>query len=216
MPKKKLTSETLTEKYIDALLLHPEELHSIYKFCKFINIEEAQFYALFSSFESLEDNIFNGLFEATLVTLYDSEEYKDFNDRNKLLLFYYTFFENLKLNRSAVKAIIGDNLMRPNNQQKLSSLKNSFETYINTFELGFKLLDNDNLKQIENLGIKFASWSHFMILMKYWLEDNSTNFENTDVLIEKSVNTGLDVLESNILTQMLDLGKFLLKDKIKL
>ena len=55
-----------------------------------------------------------------------------------------------------------------------------------------------------------------MLLMKYWLEDNSTNFENTDVLIEKSVNTGLDVLESNILTQMLDLGKFLLKDKIKL
>jgi hypothetical protein len=216
MAKKKLTSETLTEKYIDALLLHPEELTSIYKFCKFINIEEVEFYSFYSSFEGLENNIFISLFEATLATLHDSKEYKDFDDRNKLLLFYYTFFENLKLNRSAVKAIIGDNLMRPNNQQKLSSLKNSFESYINTFALGFNLLDNDNLKQIESAGIKFASWSHFMLLMKYWLEDNSNNFENTDVLIEKSVNTGLDVLESNILTQMFDLGKFLLKDKINL
>ena len=87
---------------------------------------------------------------------------------------------------------------------------------MNTFELGFNLIENDNIKQIENVGIKFASWSHFMLLMKYWLKDNSNNFENTDVLIEKSVNTGLDVLDSNILSQMFDLGKFLLKDKINL
>jgi len=216
MAKRKLTSEILIEKYIDTFLLHPEELSSVYKFCKFINIEEAQFYSFYSSFEALENNIFLGLFEATLATLHDSKEYNDFDDRNKLLLFYYTFFENLKLNRSAVKAIIGNNLVHPNNQKKLSSLKKSFDTYMNTFELGFNLLDNDNIKQIESVGIKFASWSHFMLLMKYWLEDSSNNFENTDVLIEKSVNTGLDVLESNILSQMFDLGKFLLKDKINL
>jgi hypothetical protein len=50
--------------------------------------------------------------------------------------------------------------------------------------------------------------------MKYWMEDNSSSFEKTDVVIEKSVRAIFDVFETTPLESILDFGKFLWKEKM--
>lgn len=215
MAKKKITAEFLIEQYVEALLLHPEQLGSIYKFTKSLSIEEGAFYEYFSSFYDLESTIFVQLFEATITTLHESEGYDQFDSRNKLLLFYYTLFENFKLNRSAVVALIDcgpSEFME--SQKKLKEFRNLFKKFIETLDFKSNIFDLDKINKLENFGITNTAWLHFITLMKFWLEDTSKNFEQTDILIEKSVNTGLDIFESNTLGKILDLGKFILKDKL--
>ena len=52
-----------------------------------------------------------------------------------------------------------------------------------------------------------------LFLMKFWIEDRSEKFEKTDAAIEKSVNTAFDVFDNTPLDSLLDLGKFLWKEK---
>ena len=52
--------------------------------------------------------------------------------------------------------------------------------------------------------------------MKFWIDDTSSSFEKTDIFIEKSVNTSFDVLNIAPLKSLIDFGKFIFKEKIKM
>ena len=45
-------------------------------------------------------------------------------------------------------------------------------------------------------------------------QHEALSFEKTDILIEKSVNTVVDLLDTKPLESLLDLGKFLWKEKM--
>jgi hypothetical protein len=47
------------------------------------------------------------------------------------------------------------------------------------------------------------------------LDDTSKGFEKTDILIEKSVNTVVDLADTKPLESLFDLGKFLWKEKMQ-
>ena len=51
-----------------------------------------------------------------------------------------------------------------------------------------------------------------MATLKFWLDDTSSNFEKTDIFIEKSVDTSFEFLEVKPLKKLVDLGKFLFKE----
>ena len=51
-----------------------------------------------------------------------------------------------------------------------------------------------------------------MLIMKFWMEDTSPAFEKTDVLIEKSVQAGFEMINTKPLESIIDLGKFLWKE----
>ena len=46
------------------------------------------------------------------------------------------------------------------------------------------------------------------------MDDNSPNFEKTDVMIEKTVRVIFDVFETTPLESLVDFGKFLWKEKM--
>ena len=54
-----------------------------------------------------------------------------------------------------------------------------------------------------------------MMIMKFWLDDTSPSFEKTDIFIEKSVHAGFDLIDIKPLKSVLDLGKFLFKEKMQ-
>ena len=60
-----------------------------------------------------------------------------------------------------------------------------------------------------------GAWIQFMFLLKFWIDDNSAEFEKTDVAIEKSVNTIFDVFDNTPLEQVIDFGKFLFKERMQ-
>ncbi len=201
---------------MDFVLEHGEHPKSVFAFAKMYNFEEAKFYDYFGSFESIEKNIFTTFFTNTLKVLEKSEDYQNFDARNKLLSFYYTFFENLTANRSYVKWVLDRYKTNFKGLKVFSDLKRHFSDYIS--QLGIETLDlkQEKLEKIQDRALKESAWIQLVLTMKFWLDDTSPSFEKTDIFIEKSVNTTFDVLNIAPIQSVLDLGKFLFKEKLQM
>ena len=97
----------------------------------------------------------------------------------------------------------------------LSELKKVFLEFIQ--EIGIETIEfkEEKMEKFKNKGLSEGIWAQLLFTIKFWLEDNSAGFEKTDVLIEKSVNTVVDLLDTKPLESLFDLGKFLWKEKFK-
>ncbi len=215
MAKKKSISQTdLTRFYMDYVLLHDHKPKSVYAFAKDNNFDESKFYEFFSSFEGLEQSIFKVFFDNTYNALEKSEDYQNFDPQNKLLSFYFTFFENLTANRSYIVHALKGNKNDMKSLRVLSQVKKSFNNYI--ADLGIKLIDvqQDQLQIIQTRGLTESAWFQLLVTMKFWLDDTSTSFEKTDIFIEKSVRASFDLIDITPLNSIIDFGKFLFKEKM--
>ena len=96
----------------------------------------------------------------------------------------------------------------------LSGLRNHFKSFAKD------LIDLDNssaqskLTQFQPTVFSEAAWVQLLFTIKFWMDDNSPGFEKTDILIEKSINTVFEVFNNTPLEQVLDLGKFLFKERM--
>ena len=214
--KKEINALEIITNYMSYILDHNTKPTSVYSFAKENNFEEAVFYEYFGSFEALEKSIFNTFYENTIAILEKSNDYKTFDARNKLLSFYYTFFENLTANRSYVVATLDSKKLDLKKLDALSSLKTSFTHYIDSLEIETIDLKQKNISQIQQKSIKETAWLQLLITLKFWLDDSSTGFEKTDIFIEKSLNTSFDLIDSTPLKSIIDLSKFLYKEKMNI
>lgn len=199
---------------MDYVLENNANPKSVYAFAKTNNFEEAMFYEHFTSFEAIEKGIFETFFSNSIATLNKSEDYQIFDARNKLLSFYFTFFENLTVNRSYVVYALNKNKHGLKGLKILSGLKKHFSHYIQ--DLGIQMLEIEQaqFEKIQESALKDSAWLQLLITMKFWIDDTSPSFEKTDIFIEKSVNTSFDVLNVAPLKSIIDFGKFLFKEKI--
>ena len=214
--KNTITKNDIITYYMGYVLEHDQNPKSVFAFAKANNFEEAKFYEFFASFEAIEKGIFEAFFTNSIEALNKSEDYKIFDARNKLLSFYYTFFENLTANRSYVVYVLYKYKNDLKGLKVLSGLKHHFTNYIN--DLGIQMLDikQEQLEKIQEKALKESAWLQLLLTMKFWLDDTSTSFEKTDIFIEKSVNTTFDVLDIAPLKSVIDLGKFLFKEKFQM
>lgn len=212
--KKEISTNDIISLYMEYVLENDSEPKSVYSFAKENKFEESEFYAHFPSFKVLEQSIFKAFFDNTLSILEKSGDYENFDARNKLLTFYYTFFENLTANRSYVVYALEKQKDHLKSLTSLSKLKKSFTDYIEG--LGIETLDfrNEQVEKIQNRGIKESAWLQLLITIKFWLDDSSASFEKTDIFIEKSVNTSFDIIDTAPIKSIIDFGKFLFKEKI--
>jgi hypothetical protein len=196
--------------------MHDHKPKSVYAFAKDNNFDESKFYEFFGSFEVLEQSIFKVFFDNTHAALEKSEEYQSFDARNKLLSFYYTFFENLTANRSYVVHALDSHKNSMKSLKLLSHLKKSFTNYIE--QLGIKTIDlnQEQLTKIQNRSLKESAWFQLLVTMKFWLDDTSPSFEKTDIFIEKSVQASFDLIDVTPLKSIVDFGKFLFKEKVQM
>jgi hypothetical protein len=98
----------------------------------------------------------------------------------------------------------------------LKELRTAFTEYISELEIETLDLKEEKLEKLKDKSIKESSWTQFLITLKFWMEDSSAGFEKTDMFIEKSVNTGFDLLDVKPLKSVIDFGKFLFKEKIQM
>ena len=215
-PKKKIKADDIISLYMDYYLEHGEAPKSVYQFAKVNNFEEKDFYQFFGSFEAIDNQLFKTFFDQTLKLLEKSEEYNSFDPRNKLLSFYFTYFEMLTANRSFVLSILDNGDPSMKSLKVLRELRSAFTQYIEDLEIETLDLKEEKLEKLKDKSLKESSWTQFLITLKFWMEDSSAGFEKTDMFIEKSVNTGFDLLDVKPLKSILDLGKFLFKEKMQM
>ncbi|WP_299439650.1 TetR family transcriptional regulator C-terminal domain-containing protein [uncultured Aquimarina sp.] len=211
--KQTIDGQYIITQYMNYVLEHDNFPKSVYKFCKDSKIKEEEFYEFFGSLDSLNKGIWNTFFSTTIDAMNNSAEYLGLSSKDKMLTFFYTFFELLTLNRSYVLLTLKYHEMPLKNVGQLSGLRK----HIREFAKEIIEIDNDNeIFTIANNPISVYSegaWFQLLFLLKFWMEDESSGFEKTDIAIEKSVNTIFDLIDNISLSSILDFGKFLWKEK---
>jgi hypothetical protein len=213
--KKKVAASDILTMYMDYVVEHHSKPDSVTSFTEIHALDEEVFYTHFTSFKDVEKDIYLLLFENALAILKQTPEYVSFTKKDKMLSLYYTFFENLSLNQEFIKI----NLKGFENQLKalatFSRLKRGFTAFVEDLNLETISLNVDTIENIQKRTIKESFWIQFLFTMKFWLDDTSEDFEKTDIFIEKSLNTSFELLNTKSLHNIMDLAKFLYKEKVK-
>ncbi|PQJ23236.1 TetR family transcriptional regulator C-terminal domain-containing protein [Tenacibaculum sp. SG-28] len=212
--KKNITAEKIVDFYMnDVLLEHTPK--SVYAFADKHNFNEGDFYQFFPSFDRLEQEIFALFCSNTVALLVKNEAYTTYDSKEKLLSFYYTFFEILTANRSYVYLKLKGNKNKLESLKLLQELKKEFSNYI-TAEIYKDGIDfkNKNINKLRDKSVLEVSWIQLLFTIQFWLEDVSKGFEKTDIFIEKSVKATFDLSDITPLQSVFDFAKFLWKEKM--
>ena len=220
MKNTELTQEIILDLYSKYVLRNNKKPLNVFTFCDDHGISEAEFYSFYANFDQLEADYLKFFMDQSMLLITAEENYDQEHPKTKLLSFYYTFFEQLTLNRSLVIYLIASDKNNLENLKKLWSLKKEFQLFIKSLNISEPLMNNVNermekMERYKNKGIEELYWGHFMATLKFWLDDTSPNFEKTDIFIEKSVDTSFELFEIKPLKKLIDLGKFLFNEKVK-
>ncbi len=211
---KKISKEKIISHYMESVLLNEKTPKSVFKFCKEQNFEEAEFYEYFGSFEGLQMEVWSSFYEQTISLAHKDESFLNYSNKEKMLTFFYTFFELLTLNRSYVLFTLKEHQNILKNLGQLKGLRKDIKHF--AAELIRENNEDKKFKVLKQSASFFSegAWLQTLFLLKYWMDDNSAGFENTDIAIEKSVRAIFDVFNTQPLESVLDFGKFLWKEKM--
>jgi hypothetical protein len=198
--------------FMDYTLFNENYPKSVYNFCKKNDLQEKTFYKDFGSLDAIKKMIWQSFYENAMSLLEKDKNFDVSSPKEKLLSFYFTFFEVLLLNRSYVLFVLSK-------EEKILSKMSNLKTLRILFK-GFatELIEEGNINKSSYLQhspniFSEAAWLQLCFLLKFWVEDTSESFEKTDQAIEKSVQTAFDVFENTPLSTLIDFGKFLWKEK---
>ncbi len=212
--KKEITQDSIISMYMDYVLENEHIPKSIYKFCKEHKIKEEDFYKNFGSFESLQSKVWERFYDVTMELAHKDPNYEHMSNKDKMLTFFYTFFEMLTANRSYVLFELSPLKEMLKNAKQLSSLRRRVKEFAS--ELIESANDEKQLR-ISKQPVRLFSegaWVQLLFLMQFWLNDSSAGFEKTDAAIEKSVRTVFDLFDTSTIDSVIDLGKFLWKESM--
>jgi len=198
---------------MDSVLSNNAEPKNVYIFCKDNDIEESDFYSFYGSIDALKEDIWIKLYENTASNLTKDENFASYSNRNKLLSLYFTMFEVLTLNRSYVYYTLKESKDGLKALKQLKGLRAHFKSFINQIIDENEEPKNEQIQKITKPLFAEGAWIQFLFLLKFWLDDTSKGFEKTDIMIEKSVKAVLDVLDTTPLESVIDLGKFIWKER---
>lgn len=199
--------------YSDYCLMNGKRPDSVYKFAKENGFEESHFYQFFGSFDALEKQYFAEMFVHTLEIMEQSPTYSSYNGTEKMSAFYFTFFELATANRSFIVYAMEEGGNRLRNLVKLKELRKLFIQYAEAvLEKPFKV-EGDKVNRIQDKAIREGAWMQFLSIFNFWKQDISPGFEKTDIFIEKSVKASADLVYNSPLQSLVDLGKFVWKEK---
>jgi hypothetical protein len=211
-----ITQDRIFELYGDYILNHGEKPKSIYRFAKDNEFEERDFYDYFASFEQIERLMLVNLFDKSVDLASKVNSSSEISSKEQLLNVYFIFFENMTMNRSLVLMILGNDKLQ---SAKISKqLKDTHRDFIRTLDFNdwalIKKAKND-VKDFHEKAREEALWLHFISSIEFWKKDTSPAFEKTDLYIEKTIDTGFELIDNEPLRKLVDLGKFLFKEKFK-
>lgn len=218
--------EKIRKVYTDYVLENGTPPPSVFQFAKKLKISEADFYHEYTSFESIEADVWLAFFKQAQQTVEADPIYQTYSVREKLLAFYYTWVEVLKAQRSFV--VFSYNHLRPStanlspmakarlgkpSPRVLQLFKEAYYDYARDL-----LAEGRESKEVEPrpfLSDRYADglWTQTLFILHFWVNDVSKNFEKTDTAIEKSVNTAFDLIGRSPLDSLFDLAKFIYQNK---
>jgi len=208
--------QKIYDAYSTQVLEHEKEPKSVYLFCKKNKIEETDFYKSFASLEDIKESIFSKFFDNAYMLISKEKGFDAQVPKEKLLSFYFTFFEVLLINRSYVLFILSNSGEKMKKLSSLRRLRNSFKQFASGLIEQGNTSKQSKLTKHPELIFSEGAWLQLLFLLKFWMEDSSPSFEKTDMAIEKSVQTVFELFDNTPLDSVIDFGKFLWNEKFKI
>jgi hypothetical protein len=204
------TAIQIKKGYVDYVLTHNEKPKSVYSFTKKLKITEADFYAFYASFESIEKNIWFELTVETIDEIQKQELWGQYSSREKMLSFFYSYVELLKNHRSfVIYSLTQNHNKRFSAPEVLSGARPVFENFATQ-------IINEGLESGELAERKFFSkrykdalWVQYAFILNFWVDDDSAGFEKTDEAIEKGIQVTFDLFQRSPIDNLFEYGKFL-------
>lgn len=203
----------IADAYIRELLTHGKAPASVFAFTDKLGLAESDFYKFYSSFESLEMEVWHKLMSTTIETLNADEKFATFSAREKLLAFFFTHLEVLKDKRSYVAMRWPQNKLSPNTPKMLKSYREAFMTFAQM--IVEEALEKGEIKDRKRLSEQYdkAFWFQAVFVVGYWINDSSKDFEQSDAAVEKAVNLSFQLLGESALDSAIDFAKFIWQSK---
>ena len=212
--KAQIDDNYIVSLYMNDVLENNHNTKNVYVFCKNNGIEETDFYSFYGSLDAVKQSIWAKFFENAVTTLQKDTSYASYPNKNKLLSLYFTLFEILTLNRSYVMYSLTENKEGMKNLKDFKSFRHHFKDFIKDMMATSTSENQERVSKITQPVFAEGAWIQFLFILKFWMDDTSKSFEKTDIIIEKSVNMVVDLLDTKPLENLFDLGKFLWKEKM--
>jgi hypothetical protein len=211
-----LSQEKIFELYGDYLLNHGERPKNVYLFAKENGFEEKEFYHFFSGFDQIEKEMLDHLFRKSLELAEEVNASPEILTKEKLLNVYFIFFENLTMNRSLVLSVLGTT--KAQEIRALQNLRRTHRQFVATLDFNeWEMIEKakQDIRRFNEKARQETLWLHLVSAIDFWKNDTSPDFEKTDIFVEKTIDTGFQLIENEPLKKVIDLGKFLWKEKFR-
>lgn len=213
--KTTITRDKIVSMYMNYRLENTDRPKSVYQFAKENSFDESVFYSFFGTLGSVEKEIYKIFIQKTIELIHKDPAYENYDMKSKMLSFYFTLFEMLSANRSYVLLTLKEHKNQLKNLMQLSGFRIEFKNYVSEIITDEVRIQYEKFQNIQEKAIQETSWIQFLIILKFWIEDESSAFEKTDIFIEKSVKAGFELMNSAPIESIIDLGKFLFKEKMQ-
>ena len=211
-----MTADKIFELYGEYILNHGERPKNIYLFAKDNDFEEKDFYDYFTSFEQIEKSMLVNLFDKSVALASEAHIGDEMTSKERLLNVYFIFFENMTMNSSLILMILGNDKLH---FAKISNqLKKTHRDFIKTLDFNdWSMIKEaqDDVRNFHEKAREEAFWLHLVSAIEFWKKDTSLAFEKTDIFIEKTIDTGFELMDNEPLRKVVDLGKFLFKETFR-
>jgi hypothetical protein len=205
--------EDIIQHFIKHVSSHGKKPDSVYTFMDSMDAKEEEFYNFFQSVADLEKNTWLWFFETTLSKMQVEDAYAEYSVREKMLSFFFTIVEMLKPHREFAlhykNASISFMRLTPGHmllayEYYVNWVKQLVEEGTETGEIADRSLINQRYPD--------GLWVLVLSILKYWLKDESEDYDKTDTFIEKYVNFNFDMLGVTPLDSGLDFAKFVIQE----
>ncbi|MEM7143556.1 MAG: TetR/AcrR family transcriptional regulator [Verrucomicrobiota bacterium] len=187
---------------------------SVYAFTKSFGASERDFFEQFASFEALESAIWRTAVEETIAKVQEPEDWEAFTAQQKLLTFYFAFTDQILNQRSFFLARFPRSDGRCGWPPKhLHGMRDAFVTFAkSTVDTGMER-DEIVCRGPLTRGYPQGLFLHFLTVIDFNLNDDSSAFERTDAFIEKSMRLAFDLIGTQAIDSAADLVRFLFRRK---
>jgi len=198
--KKNKMREEIISAYKDIMLKGVESVNT-YTVSKAAGISEKDFYKYFSSIDAVGRAIWAELFHKVQEELSNSEVYKEYGSREKILAYFFTFFDVAL----PEKAFMLKTYFKPNIIEDYRKKYREFVSHL--VEEGIEKQEIKERFTISNYYPEVI-WLLHLRLLHFWLHDDSEHHIDTEKAIEVFSKVPLELMGENLFDSLFDSLKF--------
>ncbi len=197
--------EDLVQSYIN-LVINAEKTGDVkepnaYNIAQGAGYSEDQFYRYFSSPDQVGNQVWQRIGQQVRDTLQQSEAFAQYSAREKILAYFFTFFEAALPYRTFIQKTFHKTALR-------ESYKSLFQTVMT--QIVQDAVAANEMRDRLSISSFYPNilFELHLRLVRFWLNDKSENFADTDRAVEIHSRVVIDLMAYNIFDSIYDSLKF--------